>query len=152
MLAGDQGVPPGFLDRYPTQAKTEPPASCAARMPDVGDRGVKLVAWLAAVGAVSGALAALLLSRATTPLSGNPWFVFCVVIAAISFAILLVIGPIAGFRWWRESQRRRENRSLAEVVPPVDVSVIPEIDGGPAEAGSGERRATQRSRLSCGPR
>ena len=49
-------------------------------MPGVGDRGVKLVAWLAAVGAVSGALAALLLSRATTPLSGTPWFVFCVVI------------------------------------------------------------------------
>ena len=67
----------------------------------------KIVAWSAGVGGVSSALAGLLLARATTPLSKNPWFILCVVIAVVSFAVLLLAGPHAAWVWWR---KRREPR------------------------------------------
>ena len=67
-------------------------------MPD--NRGA-LIAWSAGVSAVAAAFAGILASRATTPLSLNSWFIACVVIASLAFAILLAAGPALLLSWWR---------------------------------------------------
>ena len=73
----------------------------------------KIVTWSAGAGCVSAALAGLLLARATTPLSKNPWFIVCAGIAVASFVVLLLAGLHAAWVWWR---KRRE-----PPPPPPDV-------------------------------
>jgi hypothetical protein len=92
----------------------------------VPDQTANVIAWSAGVTAASGALAGIIASRATTPLSHNSWFILCTVIAIVSFVVLLLIGPRLVRTWWRgrkkpdapprpdtESARAAEPRSLS---------------------------------------
>ncbi len=57
--------------------------------------------WSAGVSAVTATFAGLIASRATTPLSQNPWFIASLVVACIAFAILMATGIHGFMSWWR---------------------------------------------------
>jgi hypothetical protein len=63
-----------------------------------------VIAWSAGVSAVAATFAGVLAARATTPLSGNPWFVACIVIAVAAFAILFGVGLVGLISWWRSGE------------------------------------------------
>ena len=101
---------------------------------DVVDQTGRVIAWSAGVSAGGAALAGVLAQRANTPLSQNPWFVLCVVITCISFAILVLTAPYGAWRWSRmririRQQRRQESARSPEatVDPPATVSGLPKI-------------------------
>jgi hypothetical protein len=66
----------------------------------VADQTANVAAWSVGVSAVSATLAGFLASRATTPLSQNPWFMLCIGVAIVSFAVLLLIGPRLVWTCW----------------------------------------------------
>ena len=84
-------------------------------MPD--NRGA-LIAWSAGVSAVAVTFVGILASRATTPLSQNPWFIACLVVACLSFAILLLGGLAVLVSGWR-SRERRPVAVAAQPNPPA---------------------------------
>lgn len=59
-----------------------------------------VAAWSVGVSTVSATFAGIVASRATTPLSQNPWFVTCLVIAIITFVVLLITGILGLIAWW----------------------------------------------------
>jgi WD40 repeat protein len=70
-----------------------------------------VVAWSAGVSAVAAAFAAIIASRATTSLSRNAWFVACLVVALIAFAILLAAGVPDIISWLRERKDKPAQHS-----------------------------------------
>lgn len=76
------------------------------------DWGGKVIPSVAGVAGVSAALAALFLTKSTTPLHGwaQFWFVVLVIIAAASLAALLLVGLTAVLAPWRERRKRRSQR------------------------------------------
>jgi hypothetical protein len=73
------------------------------------DWGGKVAAWFGAVAAVSVALAALVGATAKQPLHGRmrDLFAALVVVAAVSFAALLLSGPPALWAAWRNRRRAK---------------------------------------------
>jgi MFS family permease len=90
----------------------------------VVDWGGKVAAWFAAVATVSAALAALIAGTAKQPLHGglHILFIILVIIAAVSFAMLLLTGPRAVWAWWRNRRRARTARSAS---PDAEPSILP---------------------------
>jgi hypothetical protein len=70
-----------------------------------------VAAWSAGVSAVAVAFAAIIASRATTSLSRNAWFVACLVVALIAFAILLAAGVPDIISWLRERKDKPARHS-----------------------------------------
>ena len=100
--------------------------------PSVVDQIGRVIAWSAGVSAAGATLAGVLAQRANTPLSQNPWFVLCIVITCVSFAILVLTAPYGAWRWWRmhirirQQQRQEPTRSPeATADPPATVSAPP---------------------------
>ena len=87
----------------------------ASKLVIVPDNRGALIAWSAGVSAVAATFVGVLVSRATTPLSQNPWFIACLVVACLSFAILLLAGFAVLVSWWRS----REPRPAAAVAQPT---------------------------------
>jgi TPR repeat protein len=75
------------------------------------DNGGALIAWSAGVSAIGVGFAGILAARATTPLSQNPWFISCVVIACLGFAALMFAGLALLRSWWRLRQAQRGHRN-----------------------------------------
>lgn len=77
------------------------------------DWGGKVAAWFAGVSAASAALAALIAATAKQPFHGwlHVLFIILVIIAAISFTVLLLTGVRAAWAAWRN--RKAANRSPA---------------------------------------
>jgi hypothetical protein len=100
-------------------------------MPGVADQTANIIGWSAGVSAVSGAFAGILASRATTPLSQNPWFILSITIAIISFAVLLLMGPRLVWTWWRDRRK--------PVLPPTTAD--PEPDASLPAVNRAEREA-----------
>jgi len=71
----------------------------------VPDNRGTLITWSAGVSTVAATFAALLATRATTPLSQNLWFIVCLVVAVLSFAVLLLVGLPLLTPWWRSRRR-----------------------------------------------
>lgn len=67
------------------------------------DWGGKVAAWFGVACAASASLAALIASVAKPPLHGGPHdlFIALVVIAAVTFAALLLTGVLAVYVAWR---------------------------------------------------
>jgi hypothetical protein len=91
----------------------------------VGDQyPVTLIAWSSAVSLVSGTFAVILATRATTPLSGNVLFIICMVIACVSFVVLLLAGVRAGWVWWRRRHHPAQDEPLLETLEPASPPLI----------------------------
>jgi hypothetical protein len=75
----------------------------------MADWGGKVAAWFAAVAGVSAALAALIAATSKSPLRGDlrDLFIALVVIAAVSFAALVLTGPPALWSAWRNRGARK---------------------------------------------
>src|SRR6266851_751015 len=86
-------------------------------MPD--NRGA-LIAWSAGVSALAATFAGVLASRATTPLSQNPWFIACVSVACLAFAILLLAGLALLLSWWH-SRRPQSLQQIEKKQRALDV-------------------------------
>jgi hypothetical protein len=86
-------------------------------MPGVADGTGNFIAWTAAVSAVSATFAGIVASRASTPLSQNPWFILCLVIACVSFLALFLVAPRSAWTLWL---RRRAAKH--PVQPPERIS------------------------------
>jgi hypothetical protein len=98
----------------------------------VADQSGNIVAWCAGVSGVSATLAAVLAQRSTTPLSQNLWFILCVVIACVSFAALLFVGPYAVWRWWRARHLPEPGEPPPEAAAtPASAVQPPALPSGP---------------------
>jgi len=86
----------------------------------VPDNRGALITWSAGVSAVAATFAGLLAARATTPLSQNPWFIACLVVACLSFAMLLLGGLVVLASWWQS----RESRSAAAMAGPTRPATV----------------------------
>lgn len=84
------------------------------------DWGGKVAAWFAGVAAASGTLAALIAATAKQPFHGwlRTLFIMLVVIASVSFIVLLLTGPRAAWAAWRD--RKAPDRGPARQPPSVD--------------------------------
>jgi hypothetical protein len=89
-----------------------------SRLVIVPDNRGTLIAWSAGVSAVAATFVGVLASRATTPLPQNPWFIACLVVACLSFAILLLAGFAVLVSWWR-SRKPRPGGMAAQPIPPA---------------------------------
>jgi hypothetical protein len=78
---------------------------------DVTESRRVVLAWSGAICNAGAALAALLVARANTPLSHNPWFILCIAISLLAFALLLVTGLPELANWRHESQERSQTQS-----------------------------------------
>jgi tetratricopeptide (TPR) repeat protein len=78
--------------------------AAASQLKALTDNRGAVTAWSAGVSGVAATFAGVLASRATTPLSQNPWFIICVVIACLTFAILLGVGFLGLISWWRSRE------------------------------------------------
>jgi hypothetical protein len=88
----------------------------------VADQTANVIACSAGVSVVSGGFAAALASRATTPLSKNPWFMLCIVIAIISFIVLLLAGVRLAWTWWHD---RYEAAAATPIAPAPEAEAPP---------------------------
>ena len=61
-----------------------------------------VAAWSAGVSVVASAFATIIASRATTSLSRNVWFIACLAVALITFAIMLTAGVPDLIGWLRD--------------------------------------------------
>jgi hypothetical protein len=75
-----------------------------------------VAAWSAGVSAVAAAFAAIIASRATTSLSRNAWFIACLAVALIAFAILLAAGVPDLVSWLRERKGKPSPHSALAAV------------------------------------
>jgi hypothetical protein len=75
----------------------------------MADWGGKVATWFAAVAGVSATLATLIAATSKSPLRGGPrdLFIALVVIAAVSFAALVLTGPPALWSAWRNRGTRK---------------------------------------------
>jgi hypothetical protein len=80
---------------------------------DVAEHRRAVVAWSAGVSAVGATFAGVLASRATTSLSRNAWFVFCLVVALLTFALMLAAG-VPDLVGWLGERKNEPGRHGAE--------------------------------------
>jgi hypothetical protein len=102
----------------------------------VADQTANVVAWSAGVSAASATLAGILASRATTPLSKNPWFMLCMVIAIVSFVVLLLVGFRLIWVWWRGRYRAARTTAPAPEAAAHPSSPISAASPARSEPGS----------------
>jgi hypothetical protein len=76
----------------------------------VADATSKVIEWSAGVSVASATLAGLIASR-----THNFWFLACIIVACVSFVVLVLTGPRAVWLWWR---RRRTPPMPAAARPP----------------------------------